>query len=109
MSDERKLDKWTALIIAIIIIAGSYMYVEGKKLDYQKAKDEQKQEKIEENKDAREECLSEASDDYDSRWTDECKMLHLKKDCALPSYNANRQEKLYEQARNECIKMYPAN
>ena len=34
MSDKQKINKWTALIIAIIIIAGSYVYVEKSKLDF---------------------------------------------------------------------------
>ena len=109
MSDEQKFNKWTALIIAIIIIAGSYMYVESKKLDYQKAKDEQKQEKIEENKEARETCLQEVEDNSTEVWNKNCKNHRLKNDCALDSDIADSLEKSRVQARNECIKMYPAN
>src|SRR5574344_1530528 len=102
MSDGQKLDKWTALIIAIIIIAGSYVYVEKSKLNFKK-------EIILNNQINRKQCLVDAEKKYTNTWNLACKMNKLNARCTLDFDIAKVYKDEYKAARNECIKMYPAN
>lgn len=107
MEDGKPIDKWAALIIISVILAGSYLYVEDQKLQFQKDKATEKQELIENNKEERESCLATADENYFSTWESECKRLYHKKECALPIYLSDRIEKAQKQEKSDCIKMYP--
>ena len=102
MSDEQKLDKWTALIIAIIIIAGSYVYVEKSKLNFKK-------EIILNNQIGRKQCLADAKKIYTEHWNNSCKENKLGANCGLDIEISSFYKKEYTGNKNECIKMYPAN
>src|SRR5574344_178679 len=102
MSDGQKLDKWTALIIAIIIIAGSYVYVEKSKLDFKK-------EIIFNNQISRKKCLADAEKIYTEHWNKSCKEHKLGAKCGLDIEVSVAYKKEYAENKNECIKMYPAN
>ena len=106
---QKPIDKWAALIIVSIILAGSYLYVQENKLSYNKAQDEKRQDL--KNLDAlrRDDCLSAADVEYSSLWDSNCKGRKLKNNCALPIILSDRIDKTHKEAREECIKMYPSN
>lgn len=57
----------------------------------------------------REECLQDAEIRGSEFWDSECEGQGLKKDCRLPTYNADRVDSHIKDAKNECFKKYPQN
>ena len=102
-----KITKEISFIIIALIFASSYILVENQKISY---KEEIRQEKIREaelNEELRNACLIDAGVDYDRWWNDSCKARGLKKDCSLPTHQADSFDKSYKNLKDECFKKYP--
>lgn len=52
-------------------------------------------------------CLLQADIDGGNFWNTECKGKGFDKDCALPTYNADRVDASIKDAKDLCIKEYP--
>ena len=102
-----KITKEISLIIIALIFAGAYITVENQKLDYKEKIRQEKIREAEENETLRNVCLDSASDDYDRWWNSSCKARGLKKDCSLPSHQADSYNKAYKNLKDECFKKYP--
>lgn len=102
-----KITKEICLIIIALIFAGAYITVENQKLDYKEKIRQEKIKEAEENETLRNVCLDSASDDYDRWWNSSCKERGLKKDCSLPSHQADSYNKAYKNLKDECFKKYP--
>lgn len=110
MSEEQKqMNKWTALIICSVIIAGSYLYVQNRKLEYLKSQYKDAQEQRDLKILDRNKCLDNADKEYYDLWNANCKGRKLKNDCALPLILSDRIDKQHKEVKEECIKMYPVN
>lgn len=93
-------------LIIVIIVVWAYIHVENKKLDYKKQ--EKLEQQLEENKqkDALNNCLADARQDYHYNWEDACKKNKKGSDCALPSHQANSIEKWKSEAEKQCMEKY---
>lgn len=103
---EIKLDKNITVIIAIVIIAFAYIYVENKKISYQETLRIQKETKQKNAKIEYAACMDVAYSDYKANWKNHCKKRGLKDNCSLPSYNADTIEKWRTNSENECMEKF---
>ena len=99
-------NKNITIIIVALVIAFSYIYVENKKIAYKEKEKIQENILLENQKEGYEFCMLEALRQYDNNWTNYCKKRGLKKDCALPSHNADTIEKWHRDAENECMEKF---
>ena len=96
-----------------IIIAGilAFAYLGGKWLEISH-KDRIRQENIEykqKQREACDECIKQAEDDFNCNWNDTCKSKGLKDNCMLPLDVAHSLEKTFENSRKSCIERFKNN
>ena len=77
------------------------------KIEQQRNKEIEEQKEKVWNKLKLDACLAEADKDYTNFWESECEALGLGENCLLPTYNADRADKIKRQKRDECYKKYP--
>jgi len=119
---KRKLNNnlyYTAIIIALILgmAIAFYGYFNYRaKIDLFKLQEEKEQEKIiqeetvkSEQERKREECILEAMSKSHDSWNKQCESRSLERDCQLPQTLWERSDEKQKIAKENCIKMYPAN
>ena len=97
-----------ALIVALSI--GYYFVIYLPQKDRLKEESiKQSQQQAEANKMLLNRCLVSAETRGSEFWDSECESQGLKKDCRLPTYNADRVDSHIKDNKNECFKRYPQN
>jgi hypothetical protein len=96
-----------AIIISSIILSLSLIYMQNKRIGFEKDQEaKQEAEKVLYDS-QRLSCLNQAYFTFLDNWNTECKTRGLKKDCSLPMYLANSKDKDHKDLKAECFKLYP--
>lgn len=104
-----ELKKEYVYIIVAVILACAYIGGEWLKINH---KEKIRQENIEykqKQREACDDCIKQAEDNYHCSWEDNCKSKGLKKDCSLDLDIAKALEKTFENNRKSCIEQFKNN
>lgn len=98
------------IILAAIIIGGSYIFVQEKKQNYIEHQQEnetlQKQAEEKNRQLLFDQCLNNAYETYSLNWEGSCQSLNRGEGCQLPTAISSRWDKAYTEDKNYCLQRY---